>query len=256
MDLELNGRVALVTGASRGIGRAVALELAREGCDVAVMARGAAELERVAVEIRALGRRAFVSAVDVTDLVGLGRGYDELSSSLGPPTVLVLSHAAHYKPRKLHLIEPGEVASALQTDLLSCVELCRLAIPSMMDARFGRIVAVGSIAARAGVAGGTLYAVAKAGLEGLVHGLALDYSRRGITANAVAVGFADSERLKSRVGADLAARERLVNATASKRIPTVEEIAQVVAFVCSARARSVTGAVLDATAGAHLNNQW
>ncbi|MBK7864531.1 MAG: SDR family oxidoreductase [Archangiaceae bacterium] len=256
MDLGISGRVALVAGASRGIGRAVARALAREGCDVALLARSVDALEAAAVELRGLGRKAAVLPCDLTDLGALREAYERASSTLGPPTLLVLSAAAVYAPKKLHFLEPAEVRAALDTDLASAVELCRLALPAMMDARFGRVVALGSVAARSGVSGGALYAAAKAGLEGLMRGLAVDYSRRGITANVVSVAFADSERLRGRVGEDVSARERLVEATATRRIPTVDEIADVVTFVCSTRAASITGAVVDATAGGHLNNLW
>jgi NAD(P)-dependent dehydrogenase (short-subunit alcohol dehydrogenase family) len=126
----------------------------------------------------------------------------------------------------------------------------------MMEARFGRIVALGSLAARTGVPGGTVYAAAKAGLEGLMRGLAVDYSRRGITSNAVAMGFCDTERLQARMKGDAAWREKLERATATRVLSTPAEIADVVSFLVSKRASAITGAVIDATAGAHLNNLW
>ena len=126
----------------------------------------------------------------------------------------------------------------------------------MMTARFGRIVALSSIAARTGISGGALYAAAKSGLEGLVRGLAVDYSRRGISAVAVALGFVDSERLKGRVNEDAAWRDKLVNATATRRIPTVDEVADLVAVLCSPKSAALTGAVIDLAAGAQLNNLW
>jgi NAD(P)-dependent dehydrogenase (short-subunit alcohol dehydrogenase family) len=126
----------------------------------------------------------------------------------------------------------------------------------MMQARFGRIVATGSVAARTGISGGTMYTTTKAALEGLVRGIALDDSRRGITANVVAIGFADTERLATRTAGDEAARERLVRATATRAIPSADDIAHVIAFLCSAKASAITGSVVDATAGVHLNNLW
>jgi 3-oxoacyl-[acyl-carrier protein] reductase len=126
----------------------------------------------------------------------------------------------------------------------------------MLEARRGRIVAVGSLAARTGIPGAPLYAASKAALEGLCRGLAVDYTRRGITANVVAAGFTDTERLAARLGDDGAARDRLVRATAARRLLGADEVADVVAFLCSRRAAGVTGAVIDVTAGAHLNNLW
>lgn len=256
MDLGLAGKIALVVGGGRGIGRAVAVALAREGADVAVLSRTATELEETAGEIRALGRRALALPLDATDLAALDAGLAKLRAELGEPTLLILGAAALYQPRKLQHVEDDEAARFLAVDLGSAVALCKRALPAMMDARFGRIVALGSLAARTGVSGGTLYSAGKAALEGLMRGIALDYSRRGITANVCAIAFADTERLKGRVAADPESRERLVRATATRAIPTPEEIADVVAFLCSTRASSITGAVIDATAGAQLNNLW
>jgi 3-oxoacyl-[acyl-carrier protein] reductase len=256
MELGIDGRVALIAGAGRGIGRAVALTLAREGADIAVLARTSSEVEAVATEVRALGRRAIALVADVTDSSALASALEKTSESLGPPTLLVLAHAAVYEAKKLQYIDASEARRLLDTDLYSAMELCRLCLPYMMEARFGRIVALGSVAAHAGVSGGTLYSVAKAGLEGLVRGLAVDYSRRGITANVVSVSFADTERLAGRVQGDLAWRDKLVRATATRHIPAPGEIADVVAFLCSTRAGAVTGTVVEATAGGHLNNLW
>jgi NAD(P)-dependent dehydrogenase (short-subunit alcohol dehydrogenase family) len=253
MQLGIEGKLALVAGGGRGIGRAVALALAREGADVAVLARTSSELDAAAAEIAQLGRRSFALPCDATDARALDAALEKLPA---PPAIVVLGTAALYAPKKLQFVEDEEQRAFLDTDVASAATLCRRTLPGMMEARFGRIVALSSVAARTGVSGGTLYAAGKAALEGLVRGIALDYSRRGITANAVAISFADTERLKGRVASDPAARERLEKATATRRIPTPEEIADVVAFLCSPRAGAITGAVIDATAGAHLNNLW
>lgn len=257
MDLELQGKAALVVGASRGVGRAVALSLAREGCDVAVLARSKASLEETAAAIRALGRKASAQACDVSDAAGLEAALAAARAELGAaPVVVVLSVAALWVPKKLHLHAPADARAQLDTDLWSAVEICRQTLPDMMVARFGRIVALSSLAARTGISGGALYAAAKAGLEGLIRGLAVDYSRRGISAVAVALSLAESERLQSRIAGDDAHREKLVNATATRRIPTVEEVADFVTVLCSPKSAAATGAVIDFTAGAHLNNLW
>jgi NAD(P)-dependent dehydrogenase (short-subunit alcohol dehydrogenase family) len=254
VELGIEGRVALVAGAGRGIGRAVAVALAREGADVGALARSVGEVESCAAEVRTFGRRAVSIAADVTNRTALRDAFDRATKELGPPTILVLAVAAVYEPKKLQFVEEREGDALLAADLTSAVDLCRLALPGMMEARFGRIVAIGSVAARGGVAGGALYSAGKAALEGLTRGIAVDYSRRGITANVVSVSFADTERLASRLAGNVEARDRLVRATASRSIPTPSEIADVVAFLCSFRASSITGAVIDATAGGHLNN--
>jgi NAD(P)-dependent dehydrogenase (short-subunit alcohol dehydrogenase family) len=256
MDLGIAGRVALVAGGGRGIGRAAALSLAREGASVALLARTASEIQSVAREVEALGARAHAVDCDVTDGAALERAFASVANDLGAPTIVVHAIAAVYKPEKIQFVSGEESKKLLATDLVSAVDLCRLALPEMMQARYGRIVGIGSVAARSGVSGGTMYSAAKAAMEGLVRGIAVDYSRRGITANVVAVSFAETERLQGRVKDDEAARERLVRATATRKLPSPEEIADVVTFLCSPRASAVTGAVVDATAGGHLNNLW
>lgn len=256
MDLGIAGRVALVVGGGRGIGRAVAQALAREGAEIAVLSRTEAELLQTAEAVRALGRKALVLAVDATDLAAVDAALEQMRAELGPPTLLVLGAAALYRPRKLQYIDDVESARSLAVDVQSAISLCKRVLPGMMEARFGRIVGLGSVAARTGVSGGTLYAAGKAALEGLLRGIALDYSRRGITANVCSIAFAETERLQGRIAEDPSHREKLERATATRRIPTAAEIADVVAFLCSARASAITGAVVDATAGAHLNNLW
>lgn len=254
MDLELTGRVALLVGGGRGIGRACSLALAREGADVAVLSRTRIELEDTCAHVRALGRRALALPLDATDRAGLDLGLARLRQELGPPTLVVLGAAALYQPRKLHLVDDAQADHFLAVDLGSAVSLCKRVLPEMLELRFGRIVVLGSVAARTGAAGGTLYAAGKAALEGLCRGISLDYSRRGINANTVAISFADTERLRGRTAGDPEARSRLEHATATKSIPTPDAIADVVAFLCSPRASAVTGSVIDATAGAHLDN--
>lgn len=256
MDLGLAGRIAIIAGASRGIGAAVARALAAEGAHVALLARTEAALQEVAAGIRGSGGQATAFAVDLSDAQARRDVVSAVAKEVGTPSLLVLSQAALYQPTRLHLVEEAEVQRFIDADLSSAVSLCQSVLPGMMEQRFGRIVALGSMAARTGVAGGTLYSALKAALEGLVRGVALEYSRREITANVVSVAFADTERLRARVAGDAEARARLERATATRRIPTPEEIAAVVTFLCSAQASSITGAVIDATAGAHLNNLW
>jgi len=166
----------------------------------------------------------------------------------------VLAAAALYQPSKLHNITDGDAEALLALDLHAAVRMCARVLPDMLAARRGRIVVISSLAARTGLPGATLYSAAKSGLEGLVRGLAVDYSRHGITANAVAVGFTDTPRLKARLAGDDEARARLARATATRRLLRPDEVADVVTFLCSARASAITGAVIDVTHGAHLGN--
>src|SRR5689334_2981667 len=108
MDLQLSGRVAIVAGASRGIGRQTALALAKEGCDLALIARDAAALDLVAAEVRGLGKKALPLPLDVTDLAKLDAAMERIAQELGPPTVLILAVAALYEPKKLQHVSDAE----------------------------------------------------------------------------------------------------------------------------------------------------
>jgi NAD(P)-dependent dehydrogenase (short-subunit alcohol dehydrogenase family) len=256
MDFGISQKVALVAGGGRGIGRACALALAREGAHVAVLSRTRDELERTAQEIRGLGVRAVAVPVDALDAEKLSTAIEQVRGELGLPTLAVLGIAGFWGPRRFHSRPVAESEELLKTDLSSALALCRQLLPSMVERREGRLVALGSMAAWAGIPGGTEYAVAKAGLEGLMRGISVDYAKYGITANVVSLGFVETERLKRRAAEDADAIQRLIRATARRKLLTVEEVADVVTFLCSSRAAAITGAVIDVTAGAHLNNLW
>lgn len=256
MNLDLQESVAIVTGGSRGIGRAIARALAQEGVHVAVAARNQEDLEATAKELKQIGPKVLAVRADLSKPVDVEQLITLTRSQLGPPTILVLNAAAMWQPARLHNLDAAERQHLLAVDVAAAVDLVARAAPSMLDARWGRIVAVSSLAARAGISGGALYSASKAFLEGLVRGLAVDYSRYGITANAVAASFVETERLAARIAGDAEHRQKLERATATRKIPSPAEFADVVTFLCSPRASAVTGAVIDVTAGAHLNNLW
>lgn len=247
---------ALITGATRGIGRAVAVKLAASGISVAIVGRSDDTAQRVAHTIKEEGGDATSFVCDLAVREDLRELVERVAQRLGAPTVLVHAAASHYQPKKLHHLTDDEIDALIEVDFMSAIHLCRDILPFMVGHRFGRIVMLGSVAAQTGVRGGTLYAAAKAGLEGLVRGIAVDESRFGVTANVVRVGIADTERIAERTAGDEKAKERLVQATAIRRLPSAEEIAELVAFLCSSAGAATTGSVIDATAGAHLNLLW
>lgn len=256
MDLELRGRVALIAGAGRGIGAASARRLAREGARVGLLSRTAEQLDGLAQSIAEAGGEALALPCDARDATAVEAALKRLEETWGPPLLVVSCQAAHFQPAKLSTLTDEEEAELLDTDVLATTRLLRRCIPKMMLAKHGRVVVIGSLAGATGVGGGPLYATAKAGLEGLVRGLAVDYSRYGVTFNVVRPGFTDTERFVQRVGDDPGWRAKLERNTATRRITTADEVAALVAFLCSSHAGSVTGSVLDVTGGSHLNNLW
>ncbi len=249
-------RIAIVTGATRGIGHAVAIELAKAGVAIAVVARDETACSAVVEEIRSMGGNAMPFVCDLSHALARSKLVPSIASAMGAPTLFIHAAARIYAPTKLQFVEDNEVLASLETDLIAAIAISRDTLGYMLEARFGRIVYIGSVAAKTGVAGGTLYATAKAGLEGLARGIALDYSRRGITANVVSVAFAETERLAERINGDAEARARIERATATRSIPTASEVAASVAFLCSEQNKHITGTVLEVTAGGHLNNLW
>jgi 3-oxoacyl-[acyl-carrier protein] reductase len=256
MDLGLSGRVALVAGGGRGIGRAVAKLLAAEGAQVGVLSRSADEVRAVVEEIAGAGGRALPLPCDLTDPAAIDAALAELEQKAGAPLVVVHTAAAHFSPKKLHNLTDDEARALLDVDLQSAVRLCSRVVGPMMLARFGRIVLVGSLAGQVGVTGGPLYATSKVALEGLARGLALDYSRYGVTANVARLGFVSSERFVQRMAGDEEHRKRLEASTATRKIPSPEDAAASIVFLCSGPAWPITGAAVEITAGAHLNTLW
>ena len=247
MDLELAGRLALITGANGAIGRACAEAFVAEGAKVRLSGRDAATLASAAL---ALGPAATYVAGDLRDAKTL----DALVPDGDEPDIVVHAAGHRFAYGKLHAEEDDADARALHdVDFVAFVQIARRSAPAMMARRFGRFVAVTSLHASVGGLATARYAATKAALEGVVRALAVDYGRFGITANAVAPGVTATERLAARTGGDtgeLAAR------TSVKKVATPAEIAAPIVFLCSPRASYVTGATLAVTGGLHLSNTW
>jgi NAD(P)-dependent dehydrogenase (short-subunit alcohol dehydrogenase family) len=228
-------RVWLVTGASRGIGEAVARLAAARGDRVALVARGARVVE-VAEEIGGLGLRA-----DLADPDALGGAVQEALERLGRIDVLV-NNAGIHRGGRLERLGLEDFREVLETDLVGPFELCRLVGPQM--AAGGAIVNVGAVVGFRGFPGDSPYGAAKAGLAGLTRVLAVELARRGVTANLVVPGLTDTELI---AGVDGAARERIVRGIPLGRMAGPEEIARVIAWV--ADTPYMTGSVVVVDGG-------
>ncbi len=240
---ELAGRTALVTGASRGIGRATALELARLGARVVVTSRNSERLEETARLVRAAGGEARTQVGDLRDPAFL----DALVAACGAVDVLVNNAASFASYAPLEAVEREQIDDVLATNLRAPLELCARVLPSMKARRFGRIVNVGTIAGEVGADGQAAYAASKAALLGLTRSIAAESATFGVTCNLVEPGLVATERVEERI--DDRFRRRILANTAAERAGTPDEIAFAIAFLCSPRASYITGAALPVSGG-------
>ena len=239
----LRGRVALVTGASRGIGRATALALAREGVRVAVNHRAAADDAATVVrEIEALGGDAFAVGADVASPEAVDEMLHDIGRELGPVDILV-SNAGIAKPLPLEAVRLATWDATMAVNLRAPFIVASGVVPGMRERRFGRLVFVSSTAAKVGGIVGPHYAASKAGVEGLAHAYASLLAREGITSNAVAPALIETEML---AGNDKASAERVPVG----RLGTPEEVADVIVSVV--RNPFITGQTLQVNGGIYM----
>ncbi len=237
--MKLQGETVLVTGASRGIGKAIAERLAAEGAKVTGTATSAAGAEAIQAWLGPLGGQGKV--LDVRDAAAC----DALIAELGPVSVLV-NNAGVTRDTLLLRMKNEDWADVLETDLSSVFRLSRAVLRGMMKARHGRIISVGSVVGTMGNAGQANYAAAKAGLIGFSKSLAREIGSRGITVNVVAPGFIDTD-MTQKLGED--ARTALQNQIPLDRLGKPEDIAAAVAFLASKDAGYITGETLHVNGG-------
>ncbi len=247
--MSLEGQVALVTGASRGIGRAIALTLGRDGAEVI----GTATSEGGAVSIgRGLGKAGVNGqgrVLDVTQADSIEALLKELASGPGSPTILV-NNAGIARDNLLMRMKNDEWDAIIDTNLSAVFRLCRTVLRPMLKARYGRIISVGSVVGALGNAGQCNYAAAKAGLGGFTRSLAREVAARGITANMVAPGFIDTDMTRALNDSH---KEAMLAQIPAGRLGDVQDIAEAVAFLASARASYITGSTIDVNGGMYMN---
>jgi 3-oxoacyl-[acyl-carrier protein] reductase len=272
LEIDLSGRVALVTGGSRGLGRADALTLARAGADVVVadllveselseetdrygalatVARqqGMVHTEETVEEIRGMGRRALAVRCDVTERSEVAVAVARTVAELGSVDILVnnagtLDHAAQFQHQSPELWERD-----LRVNLTGAFNCAQAVWPHMRERAWGRVINMASVAGTLGGFGQASYSTTKAGLLGLTRTLAMEGARHGITCNAIVPGVIGTEAFNM---ANAEMNERIVNRTALKRPGEPEEIANAIAFLCSDLAAYITGIELNVSGGVEL----
>jgi 3-oxoacyl-[acyl-carrier protein] reductase len=242
---QLASQTAIVTGAGRGIGRAIALKFASEGADVVCVSRTAENCEKVATEVRALGRKAWARAVDVADAAAVGQAVEQILAETGRVEVLV-NNAGVTRDGLLVRMSEADWDTVLDTNLKGAFLFTKALARAFMKQRSGRIINVASIVGLIGNAGQCNYASSKAALIGFTKSAARELASRGILVNAIAPGFVETDMtsgLKDELKSDLL-----------KTIPLgafgqPEDIANAALFLASPLARYITGQVLTVDGG-------
>jgi len=245
---NLQGRIALVTGASQGIGRACALELARAGATVALAARNEAKLAEVASEIEAAGGQAAAFALDVSSKDSIKAGAKAVIARFGKVEILV-NNAGITRDGLMLRMKRADWDDVLGTNLTGAFLLTQALLSPMLKNRWGRIINIASVVGRTGQAGQVNYAASKAGLIGLTRSMAREVASRGITVNAVAPGYIETPMTAV---LDEKQRAAMMTAIPLGRPGTAADIAQSVAFLASDAASYITGHVLDVNGGMYM----
>jgi len=249
VDLGLSGRVALVTGASRGIGRAIAVALAAEGARVAVAARSADGVREVAA---AVGGRGYT--FDSADLAAVDPLVDAVGADLGPIDVYVVNTGGPPRFDDPLAIAAGEWEAAHRSLVVSPMLVMARVVPGMRERGFGRVVAVSSSTAREPLAGLQLSTANRPGLLAAMKHLAREYAARGVTFNAVLPGRIATDRLASRYGGLEVAEQAARSEIPAARLGRADEVAAAATFLCSVPAGYVTGQSLLVDGG--LTRSW
>ena len=271
VEIDLSGRVALVTGGSRGLGRADALTLARAGADVAIadilvesdtsaaeeygvlaqaaVAQGMVHTEGTVQEIRGLGRRSLAVRCDVTDRAAVDAAVARVVEELGSIDILVnnagtLDHVGQFPDQRLDLWERD-----LRVNLTGAFNCSQAVWPDMRERSWGRIVNMASVAGTLGGFGQASYSTTKSGILGLTRTLAMEGGRHGITCNAIVPGIIGTEAFHM---ANAAMNERIANRTVFRRPGEPQDVANAIAFLCSDLASYVTGIELNVSGGVEL----
>ena len=244
----LNGEIALVTGASRGIGRAIAMALAEQGCAVAGTATTESGAAGIASALNDAGYKGIGLVLNVSDQASVDAALSQVTEQLGAPSILV-NNAGITRDNLLMRMKDDEWSAVIDTNLTSIYRLCKACLRGMTKARKGRIVNIASVVGAMGNGGQTNYAAAKAGMMGFTKSLAREVGSRAITVNCVAPGFIDTDMTRELPEAQ---RDALLGAIPLARLGRPEEIASAVVFLASPGGAYITGETLHVNGGMHM----
>ncbi|KGS13605.1 MULTISPECIES: 3-oxoacyl-ACP reductase FabG [Pseudomonas syringae group] len=247
--MSLQGKVALVTGASRGIGQAIALELGRKGAVVVGTATSESGAERISATFKENGIEGFGLMLNVCDAESVNSVLSTIQERVGAPLILV-NNAGITRDNLMMRMKDDEWHDVVDTNLNSLFRLSKGVLRGMTKARWGRIISIGSVVGAMGNAGQVNYAAAKAGLEGFSRALAREVGSRAVTVNSVAPGFIDTDMTRELPEAQ---RQSLITQIPLARLGQAEEIAHVVAFLASEGAGYVTGATIPVNGGMYMS---
>ncbi|KPJ94928.1 MAG: 3-ketoacyl-ACP reductase [Gammaproteobacteria bacterium SG8_11] len=246
--MSLENEIALVTGASRGIGKAIALGLGNAGAVVLGTATSQSGADNISAELEVHNIKGKGYVLDVTDQNSVDQLISAVQNDFGSPSVLV-NNAGITKDNLLMRMKDDEWDSIINTNLTSIFRLSRACLKDMMKQRKGRIINISSVVGASGNAGQTNYAAAKAGLLGFTKSLAREVGPRGITVNAVAPGFIDTDMTRALSDAQ---RDGLLKSIPLQRLGQPEEIAAAVVFLASPQAGYITGETLHVNGGMYM----